>query len=140
VLLQSGMNISSFGEDEAGEIYVVGLGGTIARIVSTTPAPSPGPGACKYVISPVSAVVGSAGGTGSVSVSANAGCSWTAQSNVPWIQISAGASGTGDGAVAYSVQPLSARSGAQAGLMRSPSIRNGVITIAGEIFAIQQSR
>ncbi|MBK8738082.1 MAG: hypothetical protein IPM02_00345 [Betaproteobacteria bacterium] len=36
-LLDTGMNISSFGEDEQGELYVVDLGGTVSRIVSTTP-------------------------------------------------------------------------------------------------------
>jgi uncharacterized protein (TIGR03437 family) len=34
VLLDTNLAISSFGEDEAGEIYVVGLGGTIHRIVT----------------------------------------------------------------------------------------------------------
>ena len=41
VLLDTGMNIASFGEDEAGEIYVVGLGGTIHRLVNSNPPPSP---------------------------------------------------------------------------------------------------
>jgi hypothetical protein len=34
VLLDTTMNISSFGQDESGEIYVVGLGGTVHRIVN----------------------------------------------------------------------------------------------------------
>ena len=34
VLLDTALNISSFGEDEAGEMYVVGLGGTVHRIAS----------------------------------------------------------------------------------------------------------
>jgi hypothetical protein len=34
ILLDTGINISSFGEDEAGELYVVGIGGTIHRIVT----------------------------------------------------------------------------------------------------------
>ncbi len=37
VLLDTPRNVSSFGEDEAGELYVVGLGGTVERIVSPTP-------------------------------------------------------------------------------------------------------
>ena len=42
VLLDTGLNISSFGEDEAGEIYVVGLGGTIHRLINpNAPPPSP---------------------------------------------------------------------------------------------------
>lgn len=36
VLLDSSLSISSFGEDEAGEIYVVGLGGTIHRLVKAS--------------------------------------------------------------------------------------------------------
>jgi glucose/arabinose dehydrogenase len=35
LLFKSGVQISSFGRDEAGEIYVVGIGGTIHRIVNT---------------------------------------------------------------------------------------------------------
>jgi glucose/arabinose dehydrogenase len=42
LLLDTNSNISSFGEDEAGEIYVVGLGGTVHRIknpMATQPVP-----------------------------------------------------------------------------------------------------
>jgi len=54
------------------------------------------------------------GGTGSISVSASAAtCAWTATSKVPWITITSGASGTGNGRVDYSVasNPGSARTG-----------------------------
>ena len=34
VLLDTGLSISSFGEDAAGELYVVGLGGTVHRLVA----------------------------------------------------------------------------------------------------------
>ena len=50
LLLDTALNISSFGEDEAGELYVVGLGGTVHRIASTattttlTSSGQPGPG------------------------------------------------------------------------------------------------
>jgi hypothetical protein len=40
VFMDTSLSISSFGEDEAGEIYVVSLGGTIHRF--TNPAPPPG--------------------------------------------------------------------------------------------------
>ncbi|MEW6208004.1 MAG: PQQ-dependent sugar dehydrogenase [Acidobacteriota bacterium] len=43
-LLDTSLNISSFGEDEAGELYVVGLGGTVHRIKGpedTEPPPPP---------------------------------------------------------------------------------------------------
>jgi len=39
-LLQPGFNISSFGEDEGGEIYVVNYGGSIHRIRATSPPPN----------------------------------------------------------------------------------------------------
>jgi glucose/arabinose dehydrogenase len=38
LLLDTARNISSFGEDEAGELYVAGLGGTLERIVNNTAA------------------------------------------------------------------------------------------------------
>src|SRR5262249_5592682 len=76
-LLDTSYNISSFGEDEAGEIYVVNLNGTVDRIVSSS--------SCTYSIDPTNASVGVAASTGSVSVTASAGCSWTAVSNDPWI-------------------------------------------------------
>ena len=40
VLLDTGLSIASFGEDEAGEIYVVGLGGTVHRIAGERLAPA----------------------------------------------------------------------------------------------------
>lgn len=42
-LLDTNLNISSFGEDEAGEIYVVGLGGTLHRIKNPNATPPPPP-------------------------------------------------------------------------------------------------
>lgn len=39
VLLDTGINISSFGEDDAGEIYVVGLGGTVHRLINPNSQP-----------------------------------------------------------------------------------------------------
>ena len=45
VLLDTDPIISSFGEDEAGEIYVVGLGGTVHRIISPNASPTDPPSA-----------------------------------------------------------------------------------------------
>jgi glucose/arabinose dehydrogenase len=38
LLLNSGLNITSFGEDEAGELYVVGEGGSVHRLAASTSA------------------------------------------------------------------------------------------------------
>jgi glucose/arabinose dehydrogenase len=39
LLLDTNLNLSSFGEDEAGEIYVVGLGGTVHRLANPSVPP-----------------------------------------------------------------------------------------------------
>jgi subtilisin family serine protease len=83
--------------------------------------------ACTYAISPTSASFTSAGGAGSVTVTAGAGCAWTAASNAAWITITSGASGSGNGAVSYSVA-------ANAGAARS-----GTMTVAGQTFTVTQS-
>ena len=122
ILLDTTMNISSFGEDEAGELYVVNLGGTVSRIAA---AP-----VCTYSISPTRATFARAGGPGSVAVTAGAGCGWTAASNVPWITITGGASGSGNGTVNYSVGPYGGK----------PKNRTGTVTIAGQTFTVKQSK
>jgi hypothetical protein len=81
---------------------------------------------CAGIISPTSASFPANGGTGSVSVPAPSGCSWTAASNDPWITITSGGGGTGSGTVNYSV---AANTG---------SARAGTMTIAGQIFTIMQ--
>ncbi len=58
--------------------------------------------ACSYSVTP--AQFGNAGGSGTMSVTANlAGCMWTAGSDAYWLNVSG--SGTGSGSVTYGVQP-----------------------------------
>ena len=122
VLLDTALNISSFGEDEQGELYVVNLGGTVSRIASSA--------SCTYAISPTNATYPNGGGAGSVSVTTPAGCGWTATNNATWITISGGASGNGNGTVTYSVAPYTGH----------PKNRTGTATIAGQTFSIKQSK
>lgn len=122
VLLDTALNISSFGEDEQGELYVVGLGGTVSKIVASAP--------CTLSIAPRRETFQVGGGTGSVAVIAGAGCAWTAVSNDGWITITGGAMGSGNGTVSYSVAPYTGK----------PRNRNGSMTIAGSSFAVKQSR
>src|SRR5919201_1276100 len=56
---------------------------------------------CTFTVAPTSATVADTASTGSVTVTAGTGCSWTAASNVSWITITAGASGSGNGSVSY---------------------------------------
>jgi hypothetical protein len=60
----------------------------------------PGP-VCNYAIAPASQSIGSDGGTATVTVTASAGCPWTAASSASWVSITTGATGTGNGSVAY---------------------------------------
>ena len=119
LLLDANLSIASFGEDEAGEIYVVGLGGTLHRIA--TPAP------CAFTLTPASKAYSSRGTPSArVRIATTAGCPWTAVSNAPWITIARGA-GSGPGSVLYSVAQNV-----------GTSARTGTITIAGKVFTVTQ--
>src|SRR5271157_4367271 len=83
---------------------------------------------CTYSLSPSSASPGAAVGTGTVAVTAGTGCAWTATSNASWISVTAGASGTGNGAVSYSVAANTATSS-----------RTGTLTIGGQTFTVTQA-
>lgn len=84
--------------------------------------------ACAYVISPASASYNVAGASGSITVTASAGCAWTAASNVSWVSVSSGASGAGNGKITYSVASNP-----------GTSARSGTIIIAGLPFAVTQA-
>ena len=85
-------------------------------------------GSCTYQISPASQSFNSSGGSGSVSVTTSAGCPWTASDALSWLTITSGSSGTGSGAVIYSVP---ANTGT--------SSQTGNITIAGLTFSVIQA-
>ena len=87
------------------------------------------PVSCTYSISPVSRQHDASGGSGTVNVSAAAGCTWTASSNnAGWLHINSGSSGNGNGTVSYSVDTNI-----------SSSQRAGTLTIAGKTFTVTQS-
>ena len=81
---------------------------------------------CLFALSPTSATVPAAGGTGTASVTAGPDCAWTASSGVSWLTITAGASGTGNGTVQFSA----------AATTGGP--RSGTLTIAGQPFTVNQ--
>ncbi len=85
------------------------------------------PSGCTYSITPTSQSLPGAGGTNSVSVIAQNGCTWSAASNTSWITISSGASGAGSGTVSY------------AAAANSGPARSGVITIAGQAFTVNEA-
>lgn len=84
-------------------------------------------GKCSYSISPAHVSIGQASSAAKVTVTASAGCAWTTRTTDPWITVTNGASGTGNGFVSYSVAANS-----------TPEMRSGVITVAGLPFTISQ--
>lgn len=70
---------------------------------SSPTAPTPTP-VCNPSIAPEAQAFTAPGGTASVTVSVDAGCTWSATAAVSWVGITAGASGVGQGTVAYAVQ------------------------------------
>ncbi|HEV2880064.1 MAG TPA: M36 family metallopeptidase [Pyrinomonadaceae bacterium] len=115
VFARHGMGVSAVGND-----------GTTHT--AATNVPTDCGGTCSFSISPTSASVAAGGATGSVSVTAGAGCNWTAVSNAAFITITAGASGTGSGTVSYSVASNA-----------STASRTGTLTIAGQTFTVTQA-
>ena len=80
-------------------------------------------------LTPASATVASAGATGNaVTIAAPTSCGWTAVSQVPWLTLVSGLTGSGSGSVVYDVAA-------------NPSslARNGSLLIGGTTFPVQQA-
>jgi hypothetical protein len=88
---------------------------------------SEGVSGCSYAISPSSVIVGAGTTNGTVSVTTSNTCAWTAVTNVSWLNITSGASGTNSGSVSYGV---AANLGAA---------RVGTIFIADKVFTVNQA-
>lgn len=84
---------------------------------------------CAYSISPTNRFHGFAATTGTVSVVAQAGCTWSVFNSNAWITILSGTNGSGNGQVNYSI----------AANTTSFADRTGVVTIAGQPFTIVQA-
>lgn len=84
------------------------------------------PVVCTYTLSPTVADYAPEGGTGNINIMSPVGCAWTAVSNDTWITITSTASGTGDGAVSYSVAS------------NSSFDRSGTITIGDQTFLVNE--
>ena len=82
---------------------------------------------CTYSISPTNASFSASGGTGSISVSTQAGCTWTTSSGATWMTITSGSSGTGNGTVNYSIAS------------NTGGLRTSSSTLAGRVFTVTQS-
>jgi Putative binding domain, N-terminal/Viral BACON domain len=82
---------------------------------------------CVYSVTPTSVTVAAIGGPSAVSVTTGTSCSWTATSNVAWITVTSGASGSGIGGVNYTVAT------------NTGVARTGTMTVAGQTVTFSQA-
>ena len=83
---------------------------------------------CTYSISPLNANFSASGGTGSVSITTEPGCTWTASSVASWLTITSGKSGKGSGTIDYSVSANT-----------TTDARTTSSTFAKKVFTVTQS-
>ena len=105
-------------------VFAVGPGGSAPSDVSNTFMFSV---PCTYAAAPMTQSVPVAGGPGTVNVTASGGCAWTAASNANWLTISAGAAGTGNGAVSFNAAANTAT-----------TARSGTLVVAGTQVTVNQ--
>jgi hypothetical protein len=91
------------------------------RVVTVSQASS-----CTWVFSPPYHAFDASGGNGNVLVIVSGACSWTASSDVEWIVLTAGGSGTGGGLVQFVAAP------------NSGAARTGSLKIAGQRYEVVQ--
>ncbi len=109
------LSVSSFGVDQQGELFIVHRGGTVYRL-------------CEITLTGGLTSFSASGGTGTVTVTTQPGCTWAASSNAPWLTILSGTPGNGSGTVAFSV-------GSNLG---GPD-RSATITIGGQTVMVSQT-
>jgi hypothetical protein len=84
--------------------------------------------ACTLTLTPSSVAVTAAASNGTINVATGTACAWTATSNVSWITVTSGTTGTGSGTVGYSVAANTASFS-----------RFGALTIGGFNFTVSQA-
>jgi hypothetical protein len=107
------------GAARVGTVTVQGQTFTVTQAAAATP--------CAYSIAPANFSAPSPGGTTTVAVTTTGGCTWTATSQAPWIIVSNGATGSGNGAVTLAIAA------------NADGARSGVVTIAGHTFTVNQA-
>jgi trimeric autotransporter adhesin len=113
--------------NSGGRVAAIALVATLAACDGSPTQPSPPGPSCTFQVSSPSTSVAPGGGTVNVTVTTTANCSWSAQSNSPWLSITSGASGTGNGVavIAGTANP-------------DTSSRNGSVTVAQQNISLTQ--
>ncbi len=100
--------------------------GAIAVANESASVTQTGTSACTFAVTPSSRTVAATGGGEAFDVETAAGCGWTAVSNAPWLSVTGGASGSGNGRVTFSA---AANQG---------DARTGTLAIAGTLVSVNQ--
>jgi CSLREA domain-containing protein len=112
------------GTDQRGFARIVGGIIDIGAFESDTPAPPPPP--CNFLITPASQDFNSAGGTGTITVTGQAGCPYSSLNESSFVTLNSGAEGTGNGTVNFTVAP------------NNSAARSVTIFVAGQNFTVNQ--
>ena len=100
----------------------IGLGSCSGDESPSGPTP-----VCSIALAPADSAFPSEGGTALVAVTAANGCPWAVSTAVDWIVVTSANSGTGNGAVSYTVRTNP-----------DPQSRNGVLSIGGRNHTVTQ--
>ncbi len=87
-----------------------------------------GSSGCSFSVAPANHAFLSEGADGTANVTAGNGCAWTAVSHDPWITITSGANGSGNGTVRFAVAKN-----------QETAARKGALTIAGRKVTVAQA-
>jgi hypothetical protein len=82
---------------------------------------------CTYVVNPTSDTADAGGDTGSITITTQAPCAWTASSQASWITITSNTSGLGNATVTYRVDKNTTN-----------SQRSGQLVVAGQTVTVTQ--
>src|SRR5437899_5558381 len=82
---------------------------------------------CTTSMTPTSQSVPASGGTGTIALAPTGGCTWSARSDAHWIAVTSGQTGSGPGAITFSVSPSD-----------GPA-RTGTLTVDGHPSTISQA-
>ncbi len=87
-----------------------------------------GSSGCSFSVAPANHAFLSEDANGAANVTAGNGCAWTAVSHDPWITVTSGANGSGNGTVSFAVAKNT-----------NPGSRKGALTIAGRKVTVAQA-
>jgi glucose/arabinose dehydrogenase len=125
VFLESGFQLTTFGQDEAGEIYVNDtLTGRIYRLEPTPGSPLE---QCSYSLNADGHSFPATAATASLEITTAANCAWDASSTAPWLTLDSLRAGAGNSTLQFTIA-------ANSGPARSTTLR-----IAGLSYAMTQA-